>query len=151
MSFHPHEFVDSLNLVFDDVNYAKVPELELFSKSDFLEVPELKYSAPITEASPVVESSSTASNDATIDKKRRNTAASARFRVKKKLKEQQMMVKHKQLQDTVYGLEQKVMQLEMENKCLKKLVMEKNTQGDDVLNIIKKRSLDPKPFFEYTK
>lgn len=86
------------------------------------------------------------------DKKRRNTAASARFRIKKKMKEQQMELKSKELQDKVYSLEKKLMTLEMENKCLKKLIIEKNNiKNDELLQNIKNRSMESKPFFEYTK
>ncbi|KAK9449027.1 uncharacterized protein V1518DRAFT_416983 [Limtongia smithiae] len=60
------------------------------------------------------------------DKRRRNTAASARFRVKKKQREQQMERTTKDLQDKVQQLEAKILQLEMENKWLKNLVVEKN-------------------------
>ncbi|KAK9478545.1 hypothetical protein V1514DRAFT_60885 [Lipomyces japonicus] len=60
------------------------------------------------------------------DKRRRNTAASARFRIKKKQREQQMERTAKDLQDKVQSLEAKIMQLEMENKWLKNLVVEKN-------------------------
>lgn len=64
------------------------------------------------------------------DKRRRNTAASARFRVKKKMREQQMERAAKELQEKVLTLETKVMQLEMENKWLKNLVVEKNEARD---------------------
>ncbi|KAK9352642.1 hypothetical protein V1505DRAFT_386726 [Lipomyces doorenjongii] len=60
------------------------------------------------------------------DKRRRNTAASARFRVKKKQREQQMERTAKDLQEKVQQLEAKIMQLEMENKWLKNIVVEKN-------------------------
>ncbi|KAK9366920.1 hypothetical protein V1509DRAFT_211970 [Lipomyces kononenkoae] len=60
------------------------------------------------------------------DKRRRNTAASARFRVKKKQREQQMERTAKELQEKVQQLEAKIMQLEMENKWLKNIVVEKN-------------------------
>ncbi|KAK9323537.1 hypothetical protein V1517DRAFT_93873 [Lipomyces orientalis] len=60
------------------------------------------------------------------DKRRRNTAASARFRIKKKQREQQMERTAKELQEKVQQLEGKIMQLEMENKWLKNLVVEKN-------------------------
>ncbi|KAK9387173.1 hypothetical protein V1515DRAFT_586623 [Lipomyces mesembrius] len=60
------------------------------------------------------------------DKRRRNTAASARFRVKKKQREQQMERTAKDLQEKVQQLETKIMQLEMENKWLKNIVVEKN-------------------------
>lgn len=64
------------------------------------------------------------------DKRRRNTAASARFRVKKKLREQQMERAAKDLQDRVHSLETKIMQLEMENKWLRNIVVEKNEARD---------------------
>ena len=60
------------------------------------------------------------------DKRRRNTAASARFRVKKKQREQTMERTLKDHQDKNAKLEAKVAQLEMENKWLKALITEKN-------------------------
>lgn len=74
------------------------------------------------------------------DKRRRNTAASARFRIKKKLREQQMERTAKELQDKVQSLESKITQLEMENKWLKNLVVEKNEARDvnDLLDMKKK-------------
>ena len=60
------------------------------------------------------------------DKRRRNTAASARFRVKKKQREQALERTVKEVNDKNAGLQAKIDQLEMENKWLKNLVMEKN-------------------------
>jgi len=60
------------------------------------------------------------------DKRRRNTAASARFRVKKKQREQALEHTVKEVQDKNSKLEAKVSQLEMENKWLKDLITEKN-------------------------
>ncbi|KUI67369.1 Regulatory protein cys-3 [Cytospora mali] len=60
------------------------------------------------------------------DKRRRNTAASARFRVKKKQREQALEKSAKEMSDKVSALEQKITQLETENQWLKKLVLEKN-------------------------
>ncbi|KAK9466788.1 hypothetical protein V1512DRAFT_262361 [Lipomyces arxii] len=60
------------------------------------------------------------------DKRRRNTAASARFRIKKKQREQEMERTAKDLRDKVGQLENRIVQLEMENKWLKNLVVEKN-------------------------
>mmetsp|Transcript_9268 Transcript_9268/g.9173 ORF Transcript_9268/g.9173 Transcript_9268/m.9173 type:complete len:190 (+) Transcript_9268:68-637(+) len=87
------------------------------------------------------------------DKRKRNTAASARFRIKKKMKEQQMQQKSKELQDRVIGLEKKLKTLEMENKCLKNLIVKQNEQkNSDLLENIKKRSIvDTSSTFEYTK
>jgi len=59
------------------------------------------------------------------DKRRRNTAASARFRVKKKQREQQLEKTAKDMTDKVTSLENRVAQLETENKWLKNLITEK--------------------------
>lgn len=63
------------------------------------------------------------------DKRRRNTAASARFRVKKKQREQALEKSAKEMSDKVSQLEAKISQLETENSWLKKLVLEKNDGG----------------------
>jgi Skp family chaperone for outer membrane proteins len=63
------------------------------------------------------------------DKRRRNTAASARFRVKKKQRDQELERKAKEMADKVHDLEKKVGQLELENRWLRNLLMEKNTGG----------------------
>lgn len=71
------------------------------------------------------------------DKRRRNTAASARFRVKKKQREQALEKSAKEMGDKVSQLEAKISQLETENQWLKKLILEKNDGGvtkDDVSN-----------------
>jgi hypothetical protein len=63
------------------------------------------------------------------DKRRRNTAASARFRIKKKQREQALEKTAKEMTDKASKLETKVSQLEMENKWLKSLITEKNDAG----------------------
>jgi hypothetical protein len=60
------------------------------------------------------------------DKRRRNTAASARFRVKKKQREQALEQTAKEMSDKAARLEQKVQQLETENAWLKGLITEKS-------------------------
>jgi Basic region leucine zipper len=60
------------------------------------------------------------------DKRRRNTAASARFRVKKKQREQALERTVKEVNDRNTALEAKINQLEIENKWLKNLITEKN-------------------------
>lgn len=60
------------------------------------------------------------------DKRRRNTAASARFRVKKKQREAALEKSAKEMNDKVAALESKISQLETENQWLKKLILEKN-------------------------
>lgn len=63
------------------------------------------------------------------DKRRRNTAASARFRVKKKQREAMIEKTAKEMTDKVKALEGRVRQLEMENRLLKELVTEKGKVG----------------------
>ncbi|GMF99731.1 unnamed protein product [[Candida] boidinii] len=76
-----------------------------------------------------------------IDKRRRNTAASARFRIKKKLKEQEMEKNIKELTENSQKLELKIQQLEMENRLLRNLVVEKGAQRDsEELERLKKRA-----------
>lgn len=66
------------------------------------------------------------------DKRRRNTAASARFRVKKKQREQALERTAKEMTDKCLLLEQRINRLEMENKWLKSLIVEKNNApGED--------------------
>ncbi|KAF2013807.1 bZIP transcription factor-like protein [Aaosphaeria arxii CBS 175.79] len=60
------------------------------------------------------------------DKRRRNTAASARFRVKKKQREQALEKTAKEMSDRVSVLETRIQQLETENTWLKGLITEKN-------------------------
>jgi hypothetical protein len=60
------------------------------------------------------------------DKRRRNTAASARFRVKKKQREQALEEKHKAMTEKVNKLEATISQLQTENQWLKGLITEKN-------------------------
>lgn len=59
------------------------------------------------------------------DKRRRNTAASARFRVKKKQREAALEQKAKELNDKTSTLEQRIGQLQTENEWLKSLITEK--------------------------
>ncbi|KAM4059860.1 leucine zipper domain-containing protein [Hirsutella rhossiliensis] len=66
------------------------------------------------------------------DKRRRNTAASARFRIKKKQREQALEKSAKEMTEKINGLESKVSQLETENKWLKNLLVEKNEGSDDI-------------------
>lgn len=66
------------------------------------------------------------------DKRRRNTAASARFRIKKKQREQALEQSAKEMTEKVTNLESKVSQLETENKWLKNLLVEKNEGNEDI-------------------
>jgi len=72
------------------------------------------------------------------DKRRRNTAASARFRVKKKQREQALERSAKEMSDKVSALEGRISQLETENKWLKNLITEKNESKEDIAALWKK-------------
>ncbi|ODQ79227.1 hypothetical protein BABINDRAFT_51226, partial [Babjeviella inositovora NRRL Y-12698] len=67
-------------------------------------------------------------NAAEGDKRRRNTQASARFRIKKKMKEQQLEATVTSLNEMSTKLQLKIQQLEMENKLLRNLIVDKNHQ-----------------------
>lgn len=60
------------------------------------------------------------------DKRRRNTAASARFRVKKKQREAALEKTAKDNAERVDNLQKRVTELEMENKWLRELVVQKS-------------------------
>lgn len=67
------------------------------------------------------------------DKRRRNTAASARFRIKKKQREQALERLAKEMTEKVTVLEGRISALETENKWLKGLVTEKHGGREDIL------------------
>jgi hypothetical protein len=71
------------------------------------------------------------------DKRRRNTAASARFRIKKKQREQALEKSAKEMSEKVSVLESKVSQLETENKWLKNLLVDKNEGNDEIIALWK--------------
>lgn len=76
-----------------------------------------------------------------LDKRRRNTAASARFRIKKKMKEKQMENQLDTLGKLMKSFEGKVQQLEMENKLLRNLIIEKGSQkSDQELTMIREKA-----------
>ncbi|KAL1915226.1 uncharacterized protein VTP21DRAFT_7502 [Calcarisporiella thermophila] len=77
------------------------------------------------------------------DKRRRNTAASARFRVKKKMREQALERTAREMTAKAEGLEQRVKELEMEVTWLRSLVVEKDSRlADLVSDPAKRRRLD---------
>lgn len=84
--------------------------------------PKRKHTQKSTQAS----AEEAARNAAEEDKRRRNTAASARFRVKKKMREQALERSLKEIHDKNDALEARVSQLDLENHWLRGLVMEKN-------------------------
>jgi hypothetical protein len=72
------------------------------------------------------------------DKRRRNTAASARFRIKKKQRDQAVEKAAKDMADKVSELEKKIAQLELENRWLRNLFVEKNTANSTTTTETKK-------------
>ncbi len=59
------------------------------------------------------------------DRRRRNTEASARFRVRKKVREQALERTAAEMAEKVRGLEERVRQLERENGWLRGLIVER--------------------------
>ena len=58
------------------------------------------------------------------DKRRRNTLASARFRAKKKMREQALEKDHKEMSAKIEKMEHRIKELELENKWLRGLVVQ---------------------------
>jgi Basic region leucine zipper len=58
------------------------------------------------------------------DKRRRNTLASARFRAKKKMREQALEKDHKEMSARLEKMENRIKELELENKWLRGLVVQ---------------------------
>lgn len=114
-------------------------------ESEFHNVEFVDVSIPSDMATPLdfsLKSSNMSPEELSEIKRKRNTAASARFRIKKKMKEKQMEQQASELRDRLTVLEKKLKTLEMENKCLKQLLIEKNEKkNSDLLDNIKKRSL----------
>ncbi|KAL2868472.1 putative bZIP transcription factor (MetR) [Aspergillus lucknowensis] len=79
-----------------------------------------------TQKAPVMSVEEAARVAAEEDKRRRNTAASARFRVKKKMREQALEKTVKDTTEKNAALEARVTALELENQWLKNLITEKN-------------------------
>ncbi|CAB4493868.1 hypothetical protein RhiirA5_348682 [Rhizophagus irregularis] len=66
------------------------------------------------------------------DKRRRNTAASARFRIKKKMREQALEQNAREMSEKAEVLENRVKELEREIKWLKNLLIEKDSRLLDI-------------------
>ena len=180
MSFQPNDYLNGLNLDFENLSpesggQVNLSDIDLFSLSDFFDLdgltkekldfvggpseykPNLR--TPAKEQKKAFKRASTIDNINDVDvesykigkesrnnfldddKRKRNTAASARFRVKKKLKEQEMEQKTRELEERANHLEDKIKMLEMENKCLRGLIFQHNEQkNDSLLDTIKQRS-----------
>jgi hypothetical protein len=74
------------------------------------------------------------------DKRCRNTAASARFRVNKKHRQQALGKSVKEMNEKLSALEGQMNQLETENLWLKNLILKKNENKDDIAALWKKYS-----------
>ncbi|KAK1778431.1 hypothetical protein QBC45DRAFT_162267 [Copromyces sp. CBS 386.78] len=74
------------------------------------------------------------------DKRKRNTAASARFRIKKKQREQALEKSAKEMTEKVTQLEGRIQALETENKWLKGLVTDKHGGREDIIKLLRELS-----------
>jgi hypothetical protein len=68
-------------------------------------------------------------------KRRRNTAASARFRIKKKQRELAIEQNTREMTEKIGMLEGRINWLEIENKWLKNLITEKNGDKNDIASL----------------
>lgn len=95
-----------------------------------------KRTAPAKEIESVVDDGGEESRKlaAEEDKRRRNTAASARFRVKKKLKEQALERTAREMAAKAEALEKRVKELETETRWLKSLITDKDPSLISSLN-----------------
>ncbi|RLV85200.1 Transcription factor zip1 [Meyerozyma sp. JA9] len=165
MNFEASDYLNDLNVDFGNVsptvssNTSTSPnDLYLFSQSEFLDLdvfasdsaaPDKDVAVKLEERVQPLgtynedsEQHMGPNSNSSDVKRKRNTAASARFRIKKKMKEQQMIQQSKDLQEKVQALEKKLKTVEMENKCLKSLIAQQNEQrNSDWLEQIKKRSI----------
>ena len=158
MNFEASDYLNDLNVDFGNVsptlssNTSTSPnDLYLFSQSEFLDLDVFARAVAVKlEERPEQlgvygednEQDMGPNSNSSDMKRKRNTAASARFRIKKKMKEQQMIQQSKDLQEKVQALEKKLKTVEMENKCLKSLIAQQNEKrNSDWLEQIKKRSI----------
>ena len=151
MNFEASDYLNDLNVDFGNVsptlssNTSTSPnDLYLFSQSEFLDLDVFARdsAAPLGVYGEDNEQDMGPNSNSSDMKRKRNTAASARFRIKKKMKEQQMIQQSKDLQEKVQALEKKLKTVEMENKCLKSLIAKQNEKrNSDWLEQIKKRSI----------
>ncbi|GAA6035497.1 hypothetical protein JCM8097_000281 [Rhodosporidiobolus ruineniae] len=76
------------------------------------------------------------------DKRRRNTEASARFRAKKKLRDQELQQSSAQLRERVASLEKEKESLTNENRWLRDIVAEKAEVQPHLLDVLRRSSLE---------
>lgn len=88
-----------------------------------------KAAATVKRAISEVEHDADESTNPDEDKRRRNTAASARFRVKKKMREQAMEHSVREMTEKSDKLQDRVNNLESEIKYLRSLLLDKAAHG----------------------
>ncbi|KAJ3252594.1 hypothetical protein HK103_001393 [Boothiomyces macroporosus] len=96
---------------------------------------------PIVAQKPEKKRKTISEADDEDDKRRRNTEASARFRAKKKAREQAIQKEAKELQEKVVRLEEKIKEQEMEIKWLRQLVNEKQQQAQNASGNISQQQI----------
>ncbi|KAL8950948.1 MAG: hypothetical protein Q9222_003038 [Ikaeria aurantiellina] len=124
-SADPTAAQDSSNSSISIPNFSPQPDLTSPTSLNASPVVGTKRPASATSPLPHLGQEDTSRLAAEEDKRRRNTAASARFRVKKKQREQALEAKAKEMTDKTTTLEQKIGQLQTENEWLKSLITEK--------------------------
>ncbi|OLL26556.1 Regulatory protein cys-3 [Neolecta irregularis DAH-3] len=127
-----HDFIGSLNQLppltdsaLPPLNSSDIdnPSLDFWANTDF--------ALPALDSPPFLppekkKQSPSSRTPAEEDRRKRNTAASARFRVKKKQREAHLESAAKEMTDRIALLESRVKELELENKWLKDLLIQKD-------------------------
>ncbi|KAG7912170.1 hypothetical protein KL906_000374 [Ogataea polymorpha] len=101
-------------------------DLSLFSNNEFRNFDsdeQLTIAPQETSLDPQLITISSKVQNNSLEKRRRNTLASARFRIKKKQKEKEMEERFDRIHRHIDSLKVKIKTLEMENKCLKELLL----------------------------
>lgn len=105
----------------------------LLSSTNMNSIGMLPITSPNVAPKEVVNNSEKA--PAEEDKRKRNTAASARFRIKKKMREQSMEKTVREMTEKSSGLQDRVRELELEVKWLRGLLIEKtSSESTDTIN-----------------
>ncbi|KAI8357792.1 hypothetical protein BD560DRAFT_356603, partial [Blakeslea trispora] len=112
----------SSNMTIEEVNRALLLTSNLFNSSYILPSPSLPPSPPSPKQKAQIKKDPTEE-----EKRKRNTAASARFRIKKKQREQTMERTVKEMTEKSASLESRVKELELEIKFLRNLLIEKKS------------------------
>jgi hypothetical protein len=128
-TFHSMPAVQKTNAPVQPQQQTRAPKTEILSPtniSSFVSTPMQVAGAKRKQSQDGKSLEDSSRVAAEEDKRRRNTAASARFRVKKKQREQALEKSVKEASEKNAVLEARVSQLELENQWLKNLITEKN-------------------------